>query len=91
MKSRDTSGDVSLETFSSEKDVCHDAAKDRVNRAVDSNEITSIRSPDNSISTASNVKERSSNDNFEMLPIYPIGTLRSIYRLCVGTPRQVSY
>ena len=29
-------------------------------------------------------------DDLDMLPIYPIGTLRSIYRLCVGTPRQVS-
>lgn len=29
-------------------------------------------------------------DELDMLPIYPIGTLRSIYRLCVGTPRQVS-
>lgn len=25
---------------------------------------------------------------FASLPIYPIGTLHSIYRLCVGTPRQ---
>jgi len=28
-------------------------------------------------------------DDTYMLSIYPIGTLRSIYRLCVGTPRQV--
>jgi len=24
----------------------------------------------------------------DMLPVYPIGKLQSIYRLCVGTPRQ---
>lgn len=28
-------------------------------------------------------------ESFESLPIYPIATLHSIYRLCVGTPRQV--
>jgi len=27
-------------------------------------------------------------DDGDVLPIYPIGKLQSIYRLCVGTPRQ---
>jgi hypothetical protein len=36
------------------------------------------------------LKKTESTNEFDMLPIYPIGTLHSIYRLCVGTPRQVS-
>jgi len=27
-------------------------------------------------------------DGDDVLPVYPIGKLQSIYRLCVGTPRQ---
>ena len=27
-------------------------------------------------------------DDDDVLPVYPIGKLQSIYRLCVGTPRQ---
>jgi hypothetical protein len=40
---------------------------------------------------STNGKSNAPDDDLDMLPIYPIGTLRSIYRLCVGTPRQVSF
>ena len=34
-----------------------------------------------------NDEEDKDNDD-DVLPVYPIGKLQSIYRLCVGTPRQ---
>ena len=44
------------------------------------------------LSQSNKTKQKSiSSDAIEMLQVYPIGTLRSIYRLCVGTPRQVRY
>ena len=50
-----------------------------------------IKPIDHSSTASKKAKKSDSSDEIEMLPVYPIGTLRSIYRLCVGTPRQVSY
>ena len=32
--------------------------------------------------------DKGEDDDDDVLPVYPIGKLQSIYRLCVGTPRQ---
>ena len=86
---RGTQIDISLKTASSENDGCNSHVMDAVNRTVKSNDSTTISCLDKAGSAESNDKAVSNGDNFDMLPIYPIGSLRSIYRLCVGTPRQV--
>ena len=37
---------------------------------------------------ADDEREEDKDDDDDVLPVYPIGKLQSIYRLCVGTPRQ---
>ncbi|KAL7543357.1 hypothetical protein ACHAXR_013110 [Thalassiosira sp. AJA248-18] len=69
------------------------AAQSTTNNAHDGESLTTkssnksannnTASPPSSKSSPTSVTPTSS-----LLPIHPIGTLRSIYRLCVGTPRQ---
>ncbi|KAL3786985.1 hypothetical protein HJC23_005496, partial [Cyclotella cryptica] len=88
--SRSTRCDISRETSSSESDACLAVvATDKDNhRIVKANDSTLPFSQESAASIPSTDKTMSNDDDFDMLPIYPIGTLRSIYRLCVGTPRQ---
>jgi hypothetical protein len=73
----------------SESDVSNDASSRAV--AITNQDANQQETATETSSTApAKTSKKEPSDELDMLPIYPIGTLQSIYRLCVGTPRQVS-
>ena len=55
---------------------------------VDAQAHGSRNDDDNKSTTNTSNRPPPPSSDFTSLPIHPVGTLSSIYRLCVGTPRQ---